>query len=106
MLDPKDKQALEAELAQLPEAKPPAQGSFFRFQSVEVKEKLGSDQAVAQHIAAYAEQFLRRLPALRAIEQGNHLFPPVTHDIHCRLPRMRLGMTFRQTNNFSRHTNS
>jgi hypothetical protein len=49
----KDKQALEAELSGLPEAKPPAQGSFFRFQSVEVKEKLGTDKAVAGHIAAY-----------------------------------------------------
>ncbi len=49
----RDQSALEAELAQLPEAKPPAQGSFFRFQSVEVKEKLGSDEAVASHIAGY-----------------------------------------------------
>jgi hypothetical protein len=52
----KDKQALETELARLPEAKPPAQGSFFRFQSVEVKEKLGTDKAVAGHIAAYYKQ--------------------------------------------------
>src|SRR5690606_39014977 len=43
-------------MAQLPEAKPPAQGSFFRFQSVEVKEKLGSDPTVAQHIAAYYQR--------------------------------------------------
>jgi hypothetical protein len=49
----KDKQALENELAELPEARPPVQGSYFRFQSVEVKEKLGSDQAVASHIDAY-----------------------------------------------------
>jgi hypothetical protein len=48
-----DQQALEAELTKLPEAKPPAQGSFFRFQSVEVKEKLGSDSAVSLHIDAY-----------------------------------------------------
>ncbi|HEY6081240.1 MAG TPA: multiheme c-type cytochrome [Polyangiaceae bacterium] len=48
-----DKKSLEAELANLPEAKPPTQGSFFRFQAVEVKEKLGSDAAVSQHIAAY-----------------------------------------------------
>jgi hypothetical protein len=48
-----DKRSLEAEQAKLPEAKPPAQGSYFRFQSVEVKEKLGSDPAVSQHIAAY-----------------------------------------------------
>lgn len=49
----KDKQALETELSKLPEAKPPAQGSFFRFQAVEVKEKLGTDKAVAGHIDAY-----------------------------------------------------
>jgi hypothetical protein len=48
-----DQRALETELAKLPEAKPPAQGSYFRFQSVEVKEKLGSDSAVASHMAAY-----------------------------------------------------
>lgn len=52
----KDEQALEAELAKLPEAKPPAQGSFFRFQSIEVREKLGSDPAVAAHIAAYYQR--------------------------------------------------
>jgi hypothetical protein len=50
------KRALEAELAKLPEAKPPAQGSFFRFQSVEVTEKLGSDAAVAKHIADYYQR--------------------------------------------------
>lgn len=49
----RDKSALQAELTKLPEAKPPAQGSYFRFQSVEVREKLGADPAVAQHIAAY-----------------------------------------------------
>ena len=48
-----DQRALELELAKLPEAKPPAQGSYFRFQSVEVKEKLGSDSAVSLHIGAY-----------------------------------------------------
>lgn len=48
-----DKSGLEAELTKLPEAKPPAQGSYFRFQSVEVKEKLGSDAAVSSHIATY-----------------------------------------------------
>jgi hypothetical protein len=48
-----DQRALETELAKLPEAKPPTQGSYFRFQSVEVKEKLGSDSAVASHMAAY-----------------------------------------------------
>jgi hypothetical protein len=49
----RDQRTLQSELAQLPAAKPPAQGSFFRFQSVEVKEKLGSDSAVSQHIASY-----------------------------------------------------
>jgi 2',3'-cyclic-nucleotide 2'-phosphodiesterase (5'-nucleotidase family) len=49
----KDQRALEAELAKLPEAKPPAQGSYFRFQSVDVKEKLGTDKAVAAHIDSY-----------------------------------------------------
>lgn len=48
-----DKRALETELAKLPEAKPPTQGSFFRFQSIEVTEKLGSDSAVSKHIAEY-----------------------------------------------------
>lgn len=52
----KDKRGLEAELAKLPQAKPPAQGSFFRFQAVEVKEKLGSDPTVSQHIAAYYQR--------------------------------------------------
>ncbi len=51
-----DKAALEKELKQLPEGKPPAQGSFFRFQSVEVTEKLGSDPTVSQHIAAYYQR--------------------------------------------------
>jgi hypothetical protein len=49
----KDKEALEAELSKLPEGKPPEQGSFFRFQAVEVKEKLGTDKVVAGHIDAY-----------------------------------------------------
>jgi Cytochrome c554 and c-prime len=49
----RDQRALEAELSGLPEAKPPAKGSFFRFQSVEVTEKLGSEPAVSQHISAY-----------------------------------------------------
>jgi len=49
----RDQANLQAELAKLPEAKPPAQGSFFRFQSVEVTEKLGSDPKVAEHIASY-----------------------------------------------------
>lgn len=48
-----DQKSLEAELSMLPEAKPPVQGSFFRFQSVEVKEKLGTDSAVSLHIDAY-----------------------------------------------------
>ncbi|HKY40168.1 MAG TPA: multiheme c-type cytochrome [Polyangiaceae bacterium] len=52
----KDKRALESELKQLPEAKPPAQGSFFRFQAVEVKEKLGTDKIVAGHIATYYQR--------------------------------------------------
>ncbi len=52
----RDQKSLEAELAKLPDAKPPAQGSFFRFQSVEVKEQLGSDKAVASHIAAYYQR--------------------------------------------------
>jgi hypothetical protein len=47
---------LKAELAQLPEAKPPAQGSFFRFQAVEVTDKLGSDGAISQDIAAYYQR--------------------------------------------------
>lgn len=51
-----DKRNLEAELAKLPEAKPPAQGSYFRFQSVDVTEKLGSDPAVSSHIAAYYQR--------------------------------------------------
>lgn len=51
-----DQSSLQAELAKLPEAKPPAQGSFFRFQSVEVTDKLGSDKAVAGHIASYYER--------------------------------------------------
>jgi hypothetical protein len=51
-----DQANLEAELAKLPEAKPPAQGSFFRFQSVDVTEKLGADGAVASHIAAYYQR--------------------------------------------------
>ncbi len=48
-----ERRALEAELAGLPEPKPPAQGSYFRFQTVEVREKLGSDAAVAAHIDGY-----------------------------------------------------
>jgi Cytochrome c554 and c-prime len=51
-----DQSTLQAELAKLPEAKPPAQGSFFRFQSVEVTDKLGSDTAVSSHIAAYYQR--------------------------------------------------
>ena len=51
-----DQANLQAELAKLPEAKPPAQGSFFRFQSVEITEKLGADSAVASHIAAYYQR--------------------------------------------------
>jgi hypothetical protein len=51
-----DQKNLQAELAKLPDAKPPAQGSFFRFQSVEVTEKLGSDTAVSQHIASYYQR--------------------------------------------------
>lgn len=51
-----DKANLESELKQLPEAKPPTQGSFFRFQSIEVTDKLGSDPGVSQHIAAYYQR--------------------------------------------------
>jgi hypothetical protein len=51
-----DQRTLEAELAKLPEAKPPAQGSYFRFQAVEVKEKLGSDAAVSSHIDDYYQR--------------------------------------------------
>jgi 2',3'-cyclic-nucleotide 2'-phosphodiesterase (5'-nucleotidase family) len=51
-----DKRALERELSQLVDNKPPAQGSFFRFQSVEVTDKLGSDKAVSGHIAAYYQR--------------------------------------------------
>jgi hypothetical protein len=51
-----DQANLQAELSKLPEAKPPAQGSFFRFQSIEVTDKLGSDAAVSQHIAAYYQR--------------------------------------------------
>jgi 2',3'-cyclic-nucleotide 2'-phosphodiesterase (5'-nucleotidase family) len=52
----RDQQALQAELGKLKDVKPPAQGSFFRFQSVDVTEKLGSDASVAQHIAAYYQR--------------------------------------------------
>jgi hypothetical protein len=48
--------ALGAELTKLPEGKPPAQGSYFRFQSVEVTDKLGSDPRVSEHIAAYYQR--------------------------------------------------
>jgi hypothetical protein len=51
-----DQSQLKAELSKLPEAKPPAQGSFFRFQSVEVTDKLGSDPGVSSHIAAYYQR--------------------------------------------------
>jgi 2',3'-cyclic-nucleotide 2'-phosphodiesterase (5'-nucleotidase family) len=51
-----DRKGLEAELMKLPEAKPPAQGSYFRFQSVDVTDKLGEDVAVTGHIAAYYER--------------------------------------------------
>lgn len=51
-----DQANLRAELAKLPDAKPPTQGSFFRFQSVEVSDKLGSDPAVSSHIAAYYQR--------------------------------------------------
>ena len=39
-----------------PEAKPPAQGSFFRFQSVEVTDKLGADASISEHIARYYQR--------------------------------------------------
>ena len=51
-----DQQNLQAELTKLPEGKPPAQGSFFRFQSVEVTDKLGSDPGVSSHISAYYQR--------------------------------------------------
>lgn len=51
-----DQTNLQQELAKLPEAKPPAQGSYFRFQSVEVTDKLGSDKAVSEHIAGYYQR--------------------------------------------------
>lgn len=51
-----DQTNLQAELGKLPDGKPPAQGSFFRFQSVEVTEKLGSDATVSSHIAAYYQR--------------------------------------------------
>jgi hypothetical protein len=51
-----DQTNLQAELTKLPEAKPPAQGSFFRFQSVDVTEKLGSAEAVSGHIAQYYQR--------------------------------------------------
>jgi hypothetical protein len=51
-----DQSNLEQELAKLPDVKPPAQGSFFRFQSVDVTEKLGSDKAVSEHIASYYQR--------------------------------------------------
>jgi len=51
-----ERASLEAERAKLRDAQPPAQGSFFRFQSVEVTEKLGSDPTVSQHIAAYYQR--------------------------------------------------
>jgi hypothetical protein len=51
-----DQTNLQAELAKLPEAKPPAQGSFFRFQSVDVTDKLGSAAAVSGHIAQYYQR--------------------------------------------------
>lgn len=47
---------LKEELSRLPQGKPPAQGSFFRFQSVEVTDKLGADPAVSQHISAYYQR--------------------------------------------------
>ncbi|HYQ16635.1 MAG TPA: multiheme c-type cytochrome, partial [Polyangiaceae bacterium] len=52
----KDQATLEAELSKLKDAQPPAQGSFFRYQSVEVTDKLGSDPAVSSHIAAYYQR--------------------------------------------------
>lgn len=52
----REQQALNAELGTLKEAQPPAQGSFFRFQSVDVTEKLGSEPGVAAHIAAYYQR--------------------------------------------------
>jgi hypothetical protein len=51
-----DKKNLETELTKLPDSKPPTQGSYFRFQSVDVTEKLGSDEAVSGHISAYYRQ--------------------------------------------------
>jgi cytochrome c554/c'-like protein len=52
----RDRDGLSAELAKLKDTQPPAQGSFFRFQSVEVTDKLGSDATVSQHIAAYYQR--------------------------------------------------
>ncbi len=52
----RDRRGLEAELAKLKNSEPPAQGSFFRFQSIEVTEKLGADPKVSAHIAAYYQR--------------------------------------------------
>jgi hypothetical protein len=49
----RDQAALAGELSQLPLGKPPESGSYFRYQNVEVKEQLGVEPNVVEHIAAY-----------------------------------------------------
>lgn len=49
----RDLSKLRAELAQLQTPRVPKEGSFFRYELREVREKLGSDQAVAQRLLGY-----------------------------------------------------
>lgn len=48
-----DLERARAELAALSKPKPPPEGSFFRYEMVQVREGLGSDQQVAARLAAY-----------------------------------------------------
>ena len=48
-----DLEKLRAEKAKLEVVEPPAEGSFFRYSTVEVREKLGSDASVAARMLAY-----------------------------------------------------
>lgn len=48
-----DLEKLRADKAQLEAREPPTTGSFFRYSSVEVRDKLGSDKAVADRMLGY-----------------------------------------------------
>jgi hypothetical protein len=86
----KDLEKVKAELASLKTPAPPAEGSFFRYQAVEIREKLGKADAVAARMADYyrrvndhnREAFKDRLPPPLAKGQAGYIGAEACSDCH------------------------